>query len=517
MPLWLPPPAPLSQVIYASTSAAVTTGLNPVISHNNPTTPWWSPAGSGGGGSNVGPDLTVSTLTVAPGTPGIKLMNAAGNVTANITGYRAANSNTNDTTFSVAYPSGYLGPEGLSGVLTVENIGGSGNYYGDLATGRLAVLGQNGGTTNPVPIIDAGTNSDLVIAANTSINLSTPTILQNGVPLAGGAVPANATFSTITVADGNPNAPNILSDGQIVLRPAAGDAVLFTDASSQAYIQLTPTDPPKMLLVNSNSQVCVSIAGNSSGAGLITAGPGGTGLSLDNISTMSVSTITGDVTVGGNLTVGSVIANPNLIVANPATAVAQDIIFYTNNTSIHGSAANIISVNSPSGTYNIQMYSEEASPSAGNGGIQSGTQLNLASPAGIACWSNVSVANSPDGTFTSAVVNASTITINSNVVLPFAPTLINNSPNYIQGGYVQDHPYGTPYLFPVPYANDKVQVMLTPTNRGTTGGANPNCSLGNDYGNDGNGVSSIGFGVDTRNGGVGYNGSFFWMAFPLPS
>ena len=165
-------------------------GILPLFTNVN-ATPLW---GAGGGGGSVGPDLTVSTLTVAPSGPGIKLMNAAGNASANITGYRAANASTNDTILSVVYPSGYIGPEGLTGVFAIENIGGSGAYYGDFASGRLIVLGQNAGSVNPVPIIDAGTNSDLVIAANTSINLSTPTILQNGAPL---IVGSNPTFASV--------------------------------------------------------------------------------------------------------------------------------------------------------------------------------------------------------------------------------------------------------------------------------------------------------------------------------
>lgn len=82
----------------------------------------------------------------------------------------------------------------------------------------------------------------------------------------------------------------------------------------------------------------------------------------------------------------------------------------------------------------------------------------------------------------------------------------------VQSGYADSVPYTSTILFPVPYDNDKISVMITPSSKGITGGANPNMSLVTGWGTDG--VSSIGFQVDSRNGGVGYNGSFYWMSLP---
>jgi hypothetical protein len=90
-----------------------------------------------------------------------------------------------------------------------------------------------------------------------------------------------------------------------------------------------------------------------------------------------------------------------------------------------------------------------------------------------------------------------------------------NTPVNFQCGYCEDVPYPSTILFTSPFSNDNVCVMLTATSRGTSGGANPNISLGNSYGTTGRGVSSIGFQADTRNGGVGYNGSFFYIATSL--
>jgi hypothetical protein len=75
-----------------------------------------------------------------------------------------------------------------------------------------------------------------------------------------------------------------------------------------------------------------------------------------------------------------------------------------------------------------------------------------------------------------------------------------------QFGFV---PFGTPFAsvisFPISYSNNNVVVMLTPTNTGVSGGANPQCSIAS--------KNSNGFSADTRNAGVGYNGEYWWIAF----
>jgi hypothetical protein len=170
-------------------------GILPLFTNVN-TTPLWGAGGGGGGGSNS-PDIQVSTITVNPNTQGVILANGNSGATAGITGFRNYGTNNSTSQLSVAFPSGYSGIAGNAGVWTVENNDGGGAYYGDFAPGRIVILGQNAGTTNPVPILSAGTNSDLTISANTSINLSTPTILQNGVPLSG-SVPSALTVSSLT-------------------------------------------------------------------------------------------------------------------------------------------------------------------------------------------------------------------------------------------------------------------------------------------------------------------------------
>lgn len=81
-----------------------------------------------------------------------------------------------------------------------------------------------------------------------------------------------------------------------------------------------------------------------------------------------------------------------------------------------------------------------------------------------------------------------------------------------QSGYVAGFPYASTLLFPHPYPDDKVCVVFTPTNAGVGGGNNPNFSLAAGFGL--NGVSSIGFSTDFRNGGVGAASDFYWMAYP---
>ena len=103
-------------------------------------------------------------------------------------------------------------------------------------------------------------------------------------------------------------------------------------------------------------------------------------------------------------------------------------------------------------------------------------------------------------------------TLNGGVPITTSVTPFNNPVNF-QTGYLQDYSNASTILFTVPFSNDNVCVMLTPTNRNISGGANPQLSLCNAFGN--HGVSSIGFQVDARNGGVAYDGSFFYLATSL--
>lgn len=68
--IFTPPTGP--QVISLTSGGAgisTITALNPVISHQNSTTPWWSPAGSGGGSASSFNTLTVSSI-LSVGPPG---------------------------------------------------------------------------------------------------------------------------------------------------------------------------------------------------------------------------------------------------------------------------------------------------------------------------------------------------------------------------------------------------------------------------------------------------------------
>jgi hypothetical protein len=115
-------------------------------------------------------------------------------------------------------------------------------------------------------------------------------------------------------------------------------------------------------------------------------------------------------------------------------------------------------------------------------------------------------------------IKLSTISLlNGGEPIVYSGTAFGSKQPVLQTGYCEDWPQASTVLFSVPYDTDNVCVMITPTNRGISGGANPNMSLNNSFGTAGTGVSSIGFQVDPRNNGVGYNGSFFYLALPRNS
>ena len=494
MPLWLPvPPAP-KPLQYASTVVAAPTGLNPVVSNRNSENPWWAAAGSGGGGGSNNPNPSFSTISMPSSAPiitpdgSIALSNAAvvpGNV------------------FN-------LGSSGYQP--SVGNYGGIQQFASNGAGGSIT-FGDGLGANSALTLINypenALPNVSTVIYGNTTIpTLQVNTI--NGTPyVPGGSVPADLTVSTLKAFPG--------TDPQSRVTVGAGpnNVVAVQNGSTlQSYIDLDLRDAngvntalSRTNLINSygvttvysenaganfKGSIAILSSINNSLGGVKLQGQDGSYLQVgsNQIEAFSQDGTTllvgpGTVQVSGLQTPGITgsgflnVYSPTLIeplistggsvsIVNTATATPTDLGFFTNSTAQTGNPANGMAFFSP----------------------------NSSNSAFIAIDDRV----------------------NGQMILNGFPMVaLQNSasfPNIIQNGYAEDFPYGSTILFTVPYSTDSVVVQLTPTNRNTSGGANPNCSLNNGYGPNGTGVSSIGFSVDTRNGGVGYNGSFFWTAMP---
>jgi hypothetical protein len=321
-------------------------------------------AGGGGGGSSA--NLNISTMAVNP--TGEILFPNSGFQNGQIIGY-TDQANNSTTTLSVAFPTGYVGVNSNTGLWTVENQDSFASiYYGDFCAGKFVVAGNNQGATGQLPYITAGTNGDMTIVGAASVNISTPSLLQNGVPIGGGG---GATGPT------GPQGP-------------AG-----ANGANGAQGATGPTGAP---------------------------GAGSPNLTL---STLNLNGGTNEINMASLIT-------------------AEAVIWGTGN------------------GLTLSTIKE----------LNGGTPMSYS-------------------------------------VQPF------NTPVNFQVGYVEDCPYSSTILFVVPFSNDNVCVQLTATNKDTSGGGNPNISLNNAYGNTGNGVSSIGFQADTRNQGVGYAGSFFYIATSL--
>jgi hypothetical protein len=189
----------------------------------NASSAFFAPA-SGGGGGGGGPNLSVSTIVVnpAPASNAITMPNGGSGVTPVITGFTNNSATaTSTTTLGVQFVTGYTGPQGLSGVWAVENGDNLANaYYGDFCAGRFIVAGNNSGAVQALPIISAGVNGDMTISAISSLNIATPLLTQNGVPISGGSVGPNLGLSTLTFGGGS-NPGMFMENKTILLNPAA--------------------------------------------------------------------------------------------------------------------------------------------------------------------------------------------------------------------------------------------------------------------------------------------------------
>ena len=445
--------------------------LVPLKTNVNATQSLYAPASGGGGGGGGGPNLNVSSMTVN-GNGVIVMTNAGGGQTSEILGFADnASPGVSTTALGVHFLGGYTGPQGLTGVWSVlnnDNVNPA--YYGDFAAGRFIVAGADSGTTNTLPIIAADTSSGMYLQAPSTINLQTSTvnfqvssILLNGAPFGGGGATVS-TFPDLTVS-------NSLALGA-TLNMSADDTNLYKISCVSSSVVLgglsVGTSGGRNQVYMDTAEAPNFYTSTIKGStGQISLNPNGS----DQI-------ILGGVGAPGDITVTTVGGGNFNVLAGSVSTVTNDIF-------VNG------------GTYaNIRLAAA---------GAANALNMRADNGANAKIW-----AEGPTG------VTLSTIgSINGGQILPYSSTPFGTGQPYLEAGYCQDVPYGaSTIMFSKPFTTENVCVMLTATSRNISGGANPNISLANAYGISGTGVSSIGFQVDTRDGGVGYNGSFMWMAFP---
>jgi hypothetical protein len=371
----------------------------------------------------------------------------------------------------------------------------------------------------------------------------------------GGGGGPNPAFSTITfptaIATGSgPTAGGILFSQQLIFDdPAtniAGD-IVFTAAAPYVGVAGATSTTSISVFAPANNSVLSIGAGQDQAIyidGSAASGAPGVywrGVGNVSISSMNISSINGAAPGGGG-GVQSTIANAGSYINIPAGAnpmnfnLVQGASFTTPGNSgsllINGNILNnatvaasfSVGVNTPAiGTSSITVstingVAPGVTVSTFPGLIVSSPTsavltLNGGANQIVASSDNIAVAKLY-ATGASGLTISTVQSINGEVPMTMSTQPIGATTN-TQFGYVQDCPNASTVLFTAPFPNDSVCVILTPTNRNTVGGANPNLSLNNGFGSLGRGVSSIGFQVDARNAGVGYNGSFFYMATSL--
>ena len=463
--------------------------LLPSATFAAPGVPLFAPASGGGGGGLTGNPI-VSSLTFNGNTPTFDLvfppgyngtcrtdelqfLNATGpsviTLTVDTTG---GITHTNDPGIIIQDNSSAANVQITQGTTAAISIGGTpGNYLSidtcvpDLYRAQFLDAGVPLAFSNPLVgqltatgiggmnVLDAAGNG--WVLNTSSLNVSS----VNGAAPGGGSVPGNLTVSSLTLA-GSPTALGA------TLNLTAEDQNLYTIGCVSSAVTLADFS---VGFVGGRNQVYANtleapnfytstITGTT---GVIALNPTGTEqIRIGGVGAPGDITIT--TTGGGNINLIGPVNSSNTINLTNATSALVNI----------SSAANAIQLKSDN-TATATIWATGVSGLA----LSTVTSFNGGIP----------------------------ITMNP------APSI---SPAQIQVGYCQDASNASTILFTQTYPSDSIAVILTPTNRNVTGGANPNLSLNNSWGPAGRGVSSIGFQVDARNGGVGYQGSFFWMAIP---
>lgn len=431
----------------------------------NNSSAFWAPA-SGGGGGGGGPNLVVSTLTVADGSSGDN-------------GLIFAIPNT--STLTLASDSGGDFPA-LGATLEFVQVDGNSviGVGANLIAGSIGLVGQGGNYATQTPAILAGLGNGTVSVSSMTISSINGAAPGGG----GGGNPANLTTSSITVAGA---AAALGADFQIY----ASDTNLYTLTTASTGTQLVSVD---VGLSGGRNQVRVN-------------GP------------LDAQLIYGSTIIG---TTGVISLNPDGTdsIVLGGLGAPGDIKFAPTG----GGVINCLATTNIPGSANISSLTVSSINGTAPGGsvVSTFPGLTVSSPTAALLTLNGGTNQLVAGSLNTAQaiiygtgtgLTLSTVTqLNGQVPLTMGVQPFNTPTNF-QCGYAQDVPYTSTILFTSAFSNDKVCVMLTPTSRNVSSGANPNMSLVASFGN--NGVSSIGFQVDSRDGGVGYAGSFYYIATSL--
>jgi hypothetical protein len=452
--------------------------LNPLLTNVGPNTSLYAPA-SGGGGGGGGGSAGFSTISVSSiSFPAVGYINQDANpgqlVIAN-----ATTSGVNDISlFTNASANGFAAPFQPGGAANAINLRAPGNSIA-LTAGATDV----GGAVIASAININGAPSSLTIIADKTIMMSPLAVSSitcstiNGVAPGGGIGNGSIAVSSITSFPGQANPSSILMapgsganfalTGSPLTANPGGDIILDTSISANALTTLFQPGGNAnavLMLSPSGAGTNLSIAGTDAGGALIAA------VDSVNGSASTLTVVADNVKMLAPVNVSTITGPSGIVNVAPPTG---------------GTVANL-KVSAPGSANILNLYAD-------NGG-----NAEIFAQAGGIKLSTISL-------------------LNGGEPIVYSGTAFGSKQPVLQTGYCEDWPQASTVLFSVPYDTDNVCVMITPTNRGISGGANPNMSLNNSFGTAGTGVSSIGFQVDPRNNGVGYNGSFFYLALPRNS
>jgi hypothetical protein len=294
--------------------------LLPGLTQSAPGVPIFAPASGGGGGG--GANLNISTMAVNPN--GEILFPNSGTQNGQIIGFTDT-ANNSTTTLSVTFPTGYVGANSNTGLWTIENLDNFNSlYYGDFCAGKFVVAGNNSGASGQLPYITAGTNGDMTIVGAASVNISTPSLLQNGVPIGGGGSSGGIAVSSITSFPGDATSTITMAPGaagQVVISGAplsGGNDISFEtsipgNSVSQNY--QPGADANAIIMRNpGNTNGGLNLAALTAGGAVIAAAAGATGSPSTLTITSDSANFLQPIALGASL---NIYANdPNLYAIN---------------------------------------------------------------------------------------------------------------------------------------------------------------------------------------------------------
>lgn len=492
---------------------------------------FYAPAGGGGGGGG-GPNLLVSTIGVNP-TGSVSFFQDS-NLDSPAINFFTDASNTSAINFGVLYGANEGQSGAGAGVALALATNAVGTPYAALTCYQVQLCDSYG---NLASVLEAGPTPGSCYVSSfyvSSINGATPgggggsvgPVLSNI-----SSILMNPASATIDLTSASPGILTITNG----LTPASNDIRLFTNENANNFVtNFQPNGQANLIqtLSPNSAGVALNCGSTDAGAAVIASADMANG----NASTLTICSdnlilkqpVASDATL--ELTASDLNLYDVAVIDSNAALVSRVSIgliggrnqVYIDSNAQIGNQLWVSSIQNCREAF-VSSFNVSSINGAAPGGTTISTfpGLTVSSPTAAILTlnggANEIVARS-DNTASATIwatgaggLNLSTITtINGG-----APLVAGNTPQatpFIQSGYASAVPYGSTILFNVPYNNDNLTVMLTATNAGVSGGANPNISLASAFGT--NGVSSIGFQADTRDNGVGYAGSFHWMVMP---